>query len=74
MKVLLRTNDLVLISAVEALLTGAQIEYQIADGYTSVIEGSIGAIPRRVLVAAGSIESARKLMTDAGLGHALATA
>lgn len=73
MKVLLRTNDLVLISAVEALLSGAHINYQVADGYTSVMEGSIGAIPRRVMVAAGSLEQARQLMTDAGLGDALAT-
>lgn len=74
MSVLLRTNDLVLISAVEALLGGARIAYQIADNYTSVMEGSIGAIPRRVLVATNSLEQARQLMTDAGLGDALATA
>lgn len=73
MKVLLRTNDLVLISAVEALLTGARISYQVADGYTSVMEGSSGAIPRRVMVAAEALEQARQLMTDAGLGNTLAT-
>lgn len=73
MNLLLRTNDLVLISAVEALLTGAHIEYQVADGYTSVMEGSIGAIPRRVMVTSDALERARQLMTDAGLGHALAT-
>jgi putative signal transducing protein len=72
MNLLLRTNDLVLISAVEAILTGANIEYFVADTHTSVMEGSVGAIPRRVMVVARSSERARKLMTDAGLGHALA--
>jgi Putative prokaryotic signal transducing protein len=74
MNLLLRTNDLVLISAVEAILTGARIDYFVADTHTSVMEGSVGAIPRRVMVVAQSIERARKLMTDAGLGHALAPA
>jgi hypothetical protein len=71
-KLLLRTNDLVLISAVEAILTGADIEYFVADTHTSVVEGSVGAIPRRVMVEANSLERARKLLTEAGLGHALA--
>lgn len=72
MSLLLRTNDLVLISAVEALLSGARIDYFVADTHTSVMEGSAGAIPRRVMVVTQSIERARRLMTDAGLGHALA--
>ena len=39
MSLLLRTNDLVLISAVEALLSGARIDYFVADTHTSVMEG-----------------------------------
>jgi len=70
-RLLLRTNDLVLISAVEAILAGARIEYFVADTHTSVIEGSVGAIPRRILVETGALDRARKLLTDAGLGHAL---
>jgi hypothetical protein len=72
MSLLLRTNDLVLISAVEALLSGARIDYFVADSHASVLEGSAVAIPRRVMVVTQSIERARRLMTDAGLGHALA--
>jgi putative signal transducing protein len=68
---LLRTNDLVLISAVEAILSGAKIEYQVADTYTSVVEGSIGAIPRRILVATDRLKQAQQIMTDAGYGHLL---
>jgi hypothetical protein len=67
---LLRTNDLVLISAVEAILSGAKIEYLVADSHTSVLEGSAGAIPRRVLVETQSLGRARQLLTEAGLGQA----
>lgn len=68
---LLRTNDAVLISAVEALLGGAGIECVVADRHMSVLEGSIGVLPRRVLVADDEVTKARRVLTDAGLGHAL---
>lgn len=71
---LLRTNDAVLISAVEALLKGGGIECMVADKYMSVLEGSLGVLPRRVLVADSEADRARKLLKDAGLGHALAPA
>ena len=70
---LIRTNDLVLISAVEALLAAAQIECHVADRHMSSVEGSIGVLPRRVLVATDYLMRARKLLTDAGLGNVLAT-
>lgn len=68
---LLRTNDAVLITAVEALLGGAGIECLVADRYMSVLEGSIGILPRRVLVADGDLKRARRILSDAGLDHAL---
>jgi hypothetical protein len=71
-KVLLRTNDIVLISAVEAILKGAKIEYFIADTHTSIMEGSAGAIPRRLLVAENSFARAQKILTEAGFAQALA--
>lgn len=66
---LLRTNDIALISVVEDLLTEAGIGYQVADRNMSVLEGSIGAFPMRVLVADGSEAESRELLTDAGLGE-----
>ena len=69
---LMRTNDLVLISAVEAILRAARIECQVADQHMSAVDGSIGALPRRVLIAAGDAERARKILREAGYGHALA--
>lgn len=70
---LLRTNDAVLISAVEALLKGAGVDFLVADRYMSVMEGSIDVLPRRVLVADDDMVKARRVLLDAGLGHALTT-
>ncbi len=50
MRELLRTNDVVLVSAVGALLDGANIGHLLVDTNMSVLEGSIGIIPRRILV------------------------
>lgn len=71
MKELLRTNDPVLLSAVEALLDAADIGTLVLDAYTSVLEGSIGAIPRRMMVGDDDAARARALLTEAGLGHEL---
>ena len=71
MREIVRTNDAVLVSAVEALLAGAAIPYQVLDQYMSVLEGSIGILPRRVLVAEEDAVAARRLLQEAGLGHEL---
>jgi hypothetical protein len=68
---IVRTNDAVLVSAVEALLGGASIPYQVLDQNMSVLEGSIGILPRRVLVAEEDAAAARRLLQEAGLGHEL---
>jgi hypothetical protein len=68
---IVRTNDLVLINAIEALFTGAHIPYMVLDQNMSVLEGSIGMLQRRILVADDSDEEARQLLTDAGLGQEL---
>ena len=68
---LIRTTDAVLISAVEALLTSARIRHFVADQNMSVLEGSIGVFPRRVLVSEEEIQMARRLLEDAGFGHEL---
>lgn len=66
---LLRTNDPVLISYVEALLRDAGLRFFVADQNMSVIEGSLGILPRRVMVDAGDETRARRLLTDAGIAH-----
>ena len=71
MKEILRTNDAVLVSAVEALLQGAGIPHVVLDQNMSVLEGSLGILPRRVLVDDDQSGSARRLLQDAGLGGEL---
>jgi len=71
MRELVRTNDIVLISAIEALLRGANIEYVVLDQNMSVLEGSLGMLPRRILVEEARAARARQLLQEAGLGHEL---
>ena len=71
MRELVRTNYAVLISAIEALLNGADIPHLLADQNISVLEGSIGAFQRRILVGEDEIDAARELLTEAGFGHEL---
>jgi hypothetical protein len=68
---IVRTNDPVLITAIEALLNGAGIRFVVLDRNMSVLEGSLGVLPRRVLVPGDSEKSARRVLEDAGLGHEL---
>ena len=51
MKELLRTNDAVRLSWLQSVLAESGIETVVLDNHTSIIEGSIGAIPRRLMVA-----------------------
>jgi hypothetical protein len=67
----MRTNDVVLVSAVGALLDGANIHHLVLDQNMSVIEGSLGVIPRRILVHEDDNLQARRVLTDAGLAHEL---
>jgi hypothetical protein len=68
---LLRTNDLVLISVVEALLLETGIEVFVADQFASAVEGSLGFLPRRVLVKEDDAAPARRLLREAGLSQEL---
>jgi hypothetical protein len=69
MKELLRTNDVVRLSWVEALLASAGIECLVLDHHTSLVEGSIGAIPRRLMVAEGDFQRAQDLVAAADAGR-----
>jgi hypothetical protein len=71
MREIVRTNDAVLITAIEALLKGAGIQHMVLDQHMSVLDGSIGMLPRRIVVENDHVARARRLLTDAGLGHEL---
>ncbi|HEY4470461.1 MAG TPA: DUF2007 domain-containing protein [Stellaceae bacterium] len=68
MKELLRTNDVVRLSWAQALLRDAGIESVVLDQHTSLVEGSIGAIPRRLMVNERDHGRARELITAAEAG------
>jgi len=68
---LVRTNDAVLVSAIGALLDGAGIPHVVLDQNMSVLEGSLGILPQRVLVSEEDLRQARGLLKDAGLGGEL---
>ncbi|MGL4976194.1 MAG: DUF2007 domain-containing protein [Bosea sp. (in: a-proteobacteria)] len=68
---IIRSNDVVLLGAVEALLTSADFPCLIADQHMSALEGSIGAFQRRLLVRTDDADEVRKLLTEAGFGAEL---
>jgi hypothetical protein len=71
MREVVRTNDAVLVTAVEALLNGAHIAHVVLDRNMSVLEGSLGILPRRIMVADEDVPAARRVLTEAGLGNEL---
>ncbi|MDX6807352.1 DUF2007 domain-containing protein [Terrihabitans rhizophilus] len=71
MKELLRANDMVLISFACSLLEGEGVEHVLLDTNMSVLDGSIGAIPRRLLVGDEDHDRARRILSEHGLRHEL---
>lgn len=69
MREILRTNNPVLLSFVEVLLRDAGVQPLVADGNMSIMEGSIGILPRRILVRSDDLWRAREVLVEAGLGH-----
>ena len=67
MKELIRTNDAVVLSFAQSLMKDAGIGCFIADQGMSILEGSLGLLPRRFLVSEDDEEDARQLLIDAGL-------
>jgi len=71
MEELLRTNNAVTVSFAEALLNEQGIIHFVADSHMSILDGSLGILPRRIMVDGEKLQQARKLMQDAGLGEEL---
>ena len=63
----MRTNDAVVLSFAETVLREAGIASMLADQHISVIEGSIGAFPRRLLVGNDDWHAACRVLEEAGL-------
>lgn len=69
MKELLRTNDAVIISFVRSLLKDAGIDCLVADENMSVLDGSIGILPRRMLVLEDDLDEAKRILADADIAR-----
>ena len=59
-----RTTDIVKLSYIQHLLAEAGIEAFVADQHIAAVEGSIGAFPRRIMVAASDEARARTTLKD----------
>lgn len=68
---IIRSNDIVLMSFAESLMRDAGIASMVADQSMSALEGSLGMLPRRLLVDSDQVDQARRILTDAGLGAEL---
>ena len=66
MKELLRTNDLVRLSWLGALLKDAGIESIVLDANMSLLEGSVGILQRRLMVADDQLDEARAILAESG--------
>ena len=67
MKELIRTNDITVIAHATALLEGEGIDVFVMDVHMSVLEGSIGVLPRRMMVADRCFARARIVLKDNGI-------
>mgnify|MGYP005817114767 CR=1 FL=1 len=64
MKELIRTNDIVLISYLEHRLGEAGIETLTLDSHMSIVEGSLGVLPRRIMVDDDDLAAAERILDD----------
>ncbi len=67
MRELFRTNDPTAIACAEAMLEGEGLSCFVMDAHMSSLEGSIGVLPRRIMVADDEFELARKVLEDNNL-------
>ena len=65
MKAVLKTNDVVLLSFAQSLLKDAQIETLLLDENASIMDGSLGILPRRLMVADDDFLQAQRILRDA---------
>lgn len=66
MRVVATSNDPVRLSFLIALLADAGIDAVLLDSHASVMDGSVNAIPRRVMVSEQDENRAKRVLRDAG--------
>jgi len=67
MKLLLQTTDPTVIAFAQALLEGEDIDSFVLDVHMSVFEGSLGILPRRLMVRERDWEEARSVIRANGI-------
>lgn len=70
---IVRTDDAVLVSYVEALLRDRGIAPVVLDRNLSHLHGAVGLQPQRIVVASDDWAAARLLLIEAGLGAWIST-
>jgi hypothetical protein len=68
MRDILKTTDPVLLNFAEAVLLDAGIGAVVFDSHMSIMDGSLGILPRRLMVADEDFERARSILAGA-LAH-----
>lgn len=68
MEEIIRTNDIGVIAFASALLRAEDIDCFVFDVHTSVLEGSLGVLPQRLMVSRSDGSRARAILRDNGLG------
>ncbi len=71
MKLLLRTNDPTVIAFAQMLLAGEGIDSFVMDVHMSALEGGLGILPRRLMVADRDHFLARSVMVDNDIADGL---
>lgn len=69
MRELVRSNDQVLINFLVVLLRDAGLSPDLVDQHVSAVEGSIGILPRRILVPDEELSRARRVLEESDLGQ-----
>jgi hypothetical protein len=64
MKPVLKTNDMVLLSFAQSLLSDAKIEAVVFDANASIMDGSLGMLPRRLMVADDDFAQAHRILRE----------
>ena len=67
MEELLRSNDLVYLSFVRHVLAEEGIDFVQLDDHMSAMEGSVGILPRRIMVASDLLPRAKLALSNASL-------
>lgn len=69
MREIVRSNDAVLLNFIIVLLRDAGLSPMLADEHISVMEGSIGALPRRILIRTDDLPLAKRVLEDADMSQ-----